>query len=87
MLKGLRAIGNPADVDGDGNVNTADVVSVYAFIIGGESSGITSSAADVNGDGEVNSADVVAIYTAIVGSDAAGSRAFKAQMQKVLQEK
>ena len=87
VLKGLRAIGNPADVDGDGNVNTADVVSVYAFIIGGESSGITSSAADVNGDGEVNSADVVAIYTAIVGSDAAGSRAFKAQMQKVLQEK
>ena len=87
VLTGLRAIGNPADVDGNGDVNTADVVAVYAFIIDGEASGFTASAADVNGDGDVNSADVVAIYTAIVGPSGAGSRAFKVQMQKILQEK
>ena len=71
-----------ADVDADGNINTADVVAVYAFIIQGEASGFTAKKADVNGDGDVNSADVVAIYTAIVGPNGAGSPIFKAQMLK-----
>ena len=59
---------NPADVNGDGKLNTADVVAVYTYIQLGESSGFLRDAADVNGDGNVNTADVVAIYTAIIGN-------------------
>ena len=54
------------DVNGDGDVNTADVTAVYAFIISGEESGFTAEIADVNEDGDVNSADVVAIYSIII---------------------
>ncbi|MBP5629612.1 MAG: dockerin type I repeat-containing protein, partial [Bacteroidaceae bacterium] len=64
----------PADVNGDGNKNTADVVAVYTFIEKGSESGFTREAADVNRDGSVNTADVVAIYTAIIGGS--GSKGF-----------
>lgn len=76
----------PADVNGDGKMNTADVVAVYSFIENGEGSGITKEAADVNGDGFVNTADVVAIYTAIIGSEGAGSRAFRSNMTKLMHD-
>ena len=85
---GMSALPEPTlvgDVDGDGEVNTADVVAVYAFIIDG--SGVTKEAADVNGDGDVNSADVVAIYTAIVGPEGSASPRFKAQMLDILNGK
>ena len=84
-ILGMSALPEPAltgDVNGDGEVNTADVVAVYAFIIDG--SGVTKEAADVNGDGEVNSADVVPIYTAIVGEEGAASPRFQAQMLNIL---
>ena len=68
VLRGLRAIGNKTDVDGNGNVNSADVVAVYNYILIGEESGITADKADVDGNGDVNSADVVAIYNSIIGS-------------------
>ena len=64
----------PADVNGDGSKNTADVVAVYTFIEQGAASGFAREAADVNGDSNVNTADVVAIYTAIIGN--AGSNGF-----------
>ncbi|MBO4730745.1 MAG: dockerin type I repeat-containing protein, partial [Bacteroidaceae bacterium] len=64
----------PADVNGDGSKNTADVVAVYTFIEKGAESGFTREAADVNRDGSVNTADVVAIYTAIIGNS--GSKGF-----------
>ncbi|MBO4731097.1 MAG: dockerin type I repeat-containing protein [Bacteroidaceae bacterium] len=63
----------PADVNGDGKVNTADVVAVYTFIEKGTESGFTREASDVNRDGSVNTADVVAIYTAIIGGESSGS--------------
>ena len=65
----------PGDVDGNGSVNSADVVAVYNFILIGEESGITKEAADVDGNGDVNSADVVAIYNAIIGGSSS-SRMF-----------
>ena len=74
--------GKPADVNGDGSINTADVVAVYTYIEKGSTSGFTAEAADVNGDGSVNTADVVAIYTAIIGSDGAGSPAFRNNLLK-----
>ena len=55
------------DVNGDGSVNTADVVAVYTYIENGDASGFTREACDVNGDSNVNTADVVAIYTLIIG--------------------
>ena len=86
VIEGLEwpEVSDPADVNGDGSKNTADVVAVYTYIEKGSASGFTKEAADVNGDGAVNTADVVAIYTAIIGSDAAGSRAFQARMAKIL---
>ena len=88
VIQGLvwPANGTPADVNGDGDINTADVTAVYAYIINGDQSGFTATIADVNGDGDVNSADVVAIYTAIVGSSGASSKEFKAQVLEILKK-
>ena len=87
VLAGLRQpVSNPADVNGDGSTNTADVVAVYTFIEKGETSGFVREACDVNGDGSVNTADVVAIYTAIIGPSGAGSKAFRAQAAKLLKQ-
>ena len=72
---------DPADVDGNGSVNSADVVAVYNYILIGEESGITKEAADVDGNGDVNSADVVAIYNAIIGGSSE-SPYFKALAKK-----
>lgn len=56
------------DVNHDGQVNSADVVSIYNYINAGGESGITLERADVNDDEAVNSADVTAIYTYIAGN-------------------
>ena len=74
----LNAISDrePGDVNGDGDVNTADVTAVYSYIISGDESGFTKAIADVNGDGDVNTADVTAIYGIIIGG-ASGSKAAK----------
>ena len=50
------------DVNGDGEVNIADINSVIDLIL----SGAFSTAADVNGDGEVNIADVNAVIGIIL---------------------
>ena len=57
------------DVNHDGDVNSADVVAIYAYIIEGEASGYTKEAADVDGSGDVNSADVVEVYNIIINGD------------------
>ena len=54
------------DVNADYAVNTADVVSIYNYILNGKASGLTADMADVNGDDDVNSADVVRIYNSII---------------------
>ena len=58
-----------ANVNGDDNVNTADVVAIYSYIEQGDASGITREAADVNGDDDVNTADVVMVYDIIINGD------------------
>ena len=55
--------GKVGDVNGDGEVNIADVNAVIDFILSGQ----TSKSADVNGDGEVNIADVNALIDIILG--------------------
>ena len=54
------------DVNEDETINSADVVSVYNFIINSTDSGITFDNADVNANGFVNSSDVVEIYNIII---------------------
>ena len=50
------------DVNGDDEVNIADINAVIDVILGGD-----NAAADVNGDGEVNIADVNAVADVILG--------------------
>ena len=60
----LYAGGLQGDVNGDGEVNIADVNAVIDAIL----SGRFEQAADVNGDGEVNIADVNAVIDIILSS-------------------
>ena len=55
------------DVNGDGSVNTKDIVSVVGYIMGNTPDGFNAAAADVNGDGVVNIADVVALVNIAAG--------------------
>ena len=54
----------PGDVNGDGEINIADVNCVINVIL----TDVENGAADVNGDGEVNIADVNAIIDIILNS-------------------
>ena len=56
--------GPAGDVNGDGEVNIADVNAVISMIL----SGRPSSSGDVNGDGEINIADVNAVIDLILAS-------------------
>lgn len=83
-VTGMSAIpsGNKADVNGDGQINSADIAVVYNYIANGEGSGYNLSAIDVNGDGVANASDVASIYAQIVG-ESASSKAF-AKILKML---
>lgn len=75
---------NKADVNNDGEVNSADVAVVYSFIANGEDSGYTNDALDVDGNGTVDSSDVAAIYAEISGADGAASKAFVKRILSLL---
>ena len=55
----------PGDVNGDGEVNIADVNAVIDFIL----SGVTNKAGDINGDSEVNIADINALIDIILSGN------------------
>ena len=56
------------DVNGDGEVNIADVNALINIILGSTADAETMMRADVNEDGEVNIADVNALINIILGS-------------------
>ena len=56
------------DVNGDGEVNIADVNALIAIILGGEADADTLIRADVNEDGEINIADVNALMDIILNA-------------------
>ena len=63
--------GIPGDVNGDGEVNIADVNAVINVILnGGTTDADLFEAADVNGDGEVNISDVNALIQLIISHPA-----------------
>ena len=61
------------DVNGDGAVDVADVVSTVNYILGRSSAGFVFAAGDVNGDKTIDVADVVGIVNIILGRSAARS--------------
>ena len=56
----------PGDVNGDGEVNIADVNALIGLIL--EDAGPMNPRADVNDDGEVNIADVNALIDLVISS-------------------
>ena len=62
-----RSGGLIGDVNGDGEINIADVNALIDLILGG---GGSNNSADVNEDGEINIADVNAIIDIILGGGA-----------------
>ena len=60
----MKASSLLGDVNGDGEVNVADVNALIDIILSGETTGV--AAADVNGDKEVNVGDVNALIALIV---------------------
>ena len=67
MPLSANAANTNGDVNGDHEVNIADVNAVINIILGGSGN---TSAADVNGDHEVNIADVNTIINIILGGSA-----------------
>ena len=55
------------DVNGDGEVNIADVNAVLDIVLGGEADQATTKRADVNHDGEIGIADVNSVIDIILG--------------------
>ena len=59
------------DIDGDGEIDVADIQHIINMIVGTESS---TSVADINGDDDVDVADIQAIINIIISNANAGAR-------------
>jgi hypothetical protein len=53
------------DVNGDGEVTSADITALYNYLLTGDDTYVATS--DVDGDGDVTSADVTAVYSILLG--------------------
>ncbi len=56
----------PGDVNGDGQITSADITALYSFILSGETTEIFNG--DQDGDGQITSGDITAVYSIILGS-------------------
>ncbi len=68
VVTGLITVAQ-GDVDGDGNVNIADVTALIDYLLSGNATGISLSAADVNGDSSVNIADVTDLIDILLNAN------------------
>ncbi len=66
--QGVKSDYPKGDVNGDREVNIADINALIAIILGGEDN--SEGRSDVNGDGEVNIADINAVIAIILGGGA-----------------
>ena len=55
----------PGDVDGDGVVTSADVTSLYSYLLNGDDSTLING--DVDGDGHITSGDITTVYSIMLG--------------------
>ena len=58
--------GVPGDVDGDGSVTSADITTLYNYLLNGDSSSLVNG--DQDGDGSITSGDVTAVYNILLGN-------------------
>lgn len=63
---GIETTVVPGDVNGDGEVTSADVTALYNYLLNDDMTYIDTD--DVNGDGEITSADITFIYNILLGS-------------------
>ena len=56
----------PGDVNGDGYVSSADITTLYDYLLTNESSNLVNG--DVDGDGNITSGDITAVYTILLGN-------------------
>lgn len=56
----------PGDVNGDGYVSSADITTLYDYLLTNESSNLVNG--DVDGDGSITSGDITAVYTILLGN-------------------
>ena len=70
----------PGDVNGDGNVNGADIVAVINYVLADDIAG------DVNGDGNVNGADIVAVINYVLNDSGNNARQTVAQSRAAAAE-
>ncbi len=56
------------DVNGDGEVTSADITALYNWLLNNDNSAIVNG--DQNGDGEITSGDVTFVYNILLGSKA-----------------
>ena len=56
------------DVNGDGNVNVADVTALINLVLEGNATVASHPAADVNEDGELNIGDVTSLISLVLSS-------------------
>ena len=68
------------DVNGDGNVNGADIVAVINYVLADDIAG------DVNGDGNVNGADIVAVINYVLNDSGNNARQTLAQSRAATAE-
>lgn len=55
------------DVDGDGNVTSADITALYNYLLNNDETGIVNG--DIDGDGYITSADITSIYNILLGNN------------------
>lgn len=58
------AASSPGDINGDGEANNKDVVSLFRYV-SGNTDAASAESCDFNGDGEINNKDVVALFRAV----------------------
>lgn len=69
MVFGLGGDENPAvagDVNGDGEVTSADVTALYNWLLNSDDSALVNG--DQNNDGEITASDVTVVYNILLGS-------------------
>ena len=64
--EGPIVVGIKGDVNGDGDVDVADLIAVSNYMAGDEA--VSKEKADVNGDGDVDVADLIAISNIMAGT-------------------
>ena len=57
------------DVDGDGDVNIADVTALIDYLLSGDATGVDLDAADCDKDGDVNIADVTSLIDYLLSGE------------------